>query len=80
MTQPRARISKDHAQFREDMTKAGFRVVDYRGRFAWSGPAVYTDREKGPQLQDVIRTTTIRLQWDCAGLDHIVHPKAYADE
>lgn len=70
----------DHEQFRKDMELAGHRVVEYRGRFFWLGPAVYTDREKGLLLQDLIRATKVPLQWDSAGFDHIVYPKKYADD
>lgn len=63
-------------QFVEDMRSAGYDVEHYHGRFYWQGPAVRTDEAGTPSLQDVIRATTIPVQWDNMGYDWIVYPIA----
>jgi hypothetical protein len=62
-----------HQQFTADMELAGYEVRDYQGRFYYSGPAVEVDRN---ELQDVIRATSVPLQWDSMGKTGlIVYPK-----
>ena len=63
-----------YAKFRADCERAGMEVTDYRGRFWYVGPAVATGRE-WPTLQDVIRATSVEVQWDDLGLGHIVYPR-----
>lgn len=66
----------DHETFRKDMEEAGREVEEYHGRFYWQGPAVRVDGYE--ELQDVIRETTISLQWDNMGLGYIVYPRSHA--
>jgi len=69
--------NKECNQFVEDMEAAGYEVRHYEGRSFWKGPAVVTDNENGDTLQDVIRATDVRLQWDQMGrCDLIVYPVA----
>lgn len=63
-------------QFVNDMEDEGIEVEHYHGRFYWEGPAVRTDRNGWPTLQDVIRATSVKVQWDSLGLDQIVYPIA----
>ncbi len=65
---------KAYVQFRADMQEAGFDVREYRGRFYYEGPAVETDRENGPCLQEIQRATRVKVQYDNLGLDLIVYP------
>lgn len=60
-----------YQQFREDMEDAGFDVEDYGGRNYYEGPAV---RIEQGDLQNVIRSTSVKLQWDQLGLGLIVYP------
>ncbi len=62
--------------FVEDMDAAGYDTEHYWGRFFWRGPAVRTDEDDGPTLQDVIRATSVPVQWDNLGRDYIVYPRA----
>ncbi len=64
-----------HQRFRDDMERAGIQVQEYRGRFFYEGPAVVTDEDGWPTLQDVIRATEVPLQWDNMGLDFVVYPQ-----
>ena len=66
-----------YAQFRADMEAAGLELEDYKGRYFYDGPAVRTDesRNEGPDLQEVIRMTTVPVQWDNLGYDYIVYPR-----
>ena len=64
----------DHLRFVEDMEEAGLEVKNYRGRFYWEGPAVQVD-----DLQDALRATKVRCQWDNLGLGWIVYPQAYGE-
>lgn len=64
----------DYVQFVEDMTRAGYRVFHYGGRWGWSGPAVRTDRNAYITEQDVFRATSIPLQRDSMGLDLVLYP------
>ena len=63
-----------YKQFAIDMQEAGIRWIDYQGRYHYDGPAAPTDEDKGPTLQDVIRATKVKVQWDQLGLHHIVYP------
>ena len=63
-----------YRRFREDMEQAGYEVREYAGRYFYRGPAVTTSRDAGVTMQDVIRATEVRLQWDNLGLDWIVYP------
>ena len=64
-----------HEQFEADMQDAGFDTEPYNGRFFWSGPAVRVN--DFPELQEVIRATTVLLQWDSLGKSgFIVYPHA----
>ena len=66
----------NYFKFEKDMKKAGFPTQEYRGRWSWKGPAVFTNESSGPTLQDVIRTTKVPLQWDSMGLDFVAYPAA----
>lgn len=49
------------------------RLEHYEGRGFYRGPAVRCDAE---ELNDVIRATTVRVQWDTMGKSgYIVYPK-----
>jgi hypothetical protein len=65
--------ARDAVQFVNDMESAeGFYEVEhYHGRAYWEGPAVRVEKN---ELQDVIRATTVRLQWDTLGDGWIVYP------
>ncbi len=60
-----------YEKFRKDCEGEGLEVRHYRGRFFYEGPAVSTK-----DIQDVIRATTVRVQWDQLGLGYIVYPEA----
>lgn len=66
-----------YQQFIENMEEVGYDVdLDYHGRFFYEGPAVRTNEDSEPTLQDVIRATRVDLQWDSLGRnDYIVYPK-----
>lgn len=64
-----------YEQFIEDMKKAGIEYDgEYHGRFFYHGPAVITDEEGFPTLQDVIRATKVKLQWDNMGMGFVTYP------
>ena len=66
----------NYAKFREDCEAEGMEVEDYRGRFYYEGPAVITSEDGWPTLQDVIRATSVKVQWDSMGRDdYIVYPR-----
>lgn len=67
---PRRREKPTHAKFRRDMKKAGFEVIDYKGRFFYDGPAVIC---RPNQRQEVYRSTDVRLQSDNMGLDYVLY-------
>lgn len=68
-------MKSSYNQFVEDMEEAGIEVMSaYNGRFFYKGPAVTTDREGYPSLQDVIRATKVKVRWDNLGLDYVVYP------
>lgn len=50
-------------------------VRHYNGRFYFSGPAVFTNEEGFPTKQDVIRATSMKVQWDNMAFDWVVYPK-----
>jgi hypothetical protein len=60
--------------FTEEMEAAGYEVnPEYGGRFFYRGPAVEVPRD---DLQEVIRSTIIPLQWDQMGRSRlIIYPK-----
>lgn len=66
--EPRYRLPETR-QFVEDMEAAGLEVEHYHGRFFWQGPAVRVD-----DLQDAMRHTSVKLQYDNMGLGWIVYP------
>lgn len=59
-----------YQKFADQCEEAGFRVSLYRGRFYYHGPAVSCD-----DIQEVIRATTVKVQWDQLGKGYIVYPK-----
>lgn len=64
-----------YERFIEDMKRAGIEYEEeYYGRFFYDGPAVRTNEQGFPTLQDVIRATKIELQWDNLGHDFIIYP------
>lgn len=65
---------QSYQQFRKDMEEAGYEIKEYRGRYFYRGPAVFTNEREGPTLQDVIRATNVRLQWDHLAFDWVVYP------
>lgn len=66
-----------YKKFIRDMEANGFKWEEYRGRFYYHGPAVRTDEQglRGPTLQDVMRVSSVPVQWDNLGLHFIVYPK-----
>jgi hypothetical protein len=67
-----------HQKFVEDMNLAGIVTAPYRGRFFWEGPAVHSDQQNGPTLQDIIRNTAVPLQWDSLASNYVVYPVGQA--
>lgn len=67
--------NEKYQQFVEDMEESGIEWEDYHGRFMYHGPAVRTDENNWPALQDVIRATKVKLQWDNLAFDWIVYPR-----
>ena len=65
-------------KFVRDMTKAGYDVRHYRGRWFWEGPAVAVDSPQDGQ--SVIRATRVMLQSDALGLGVIYYPVASGKE
>jgi hypothetical protein len=63
-----------HEKFVEDMRVAGIVTAPYRGRFFWEGPAARSDQQNGPTLQDIIKKTTVPLQWEALNSNYIVYP------
>lgn len=62
-----------HRRFIESMEEAGYEVdPDYHGRYYYVGPAVRVGSQT--EIQDVIRSTPLTLQWDQMGLGYIVYP------
>lgn len=56
-------------QFVRDMEAAGLKPYHYEGRFFYKGPAVNVD-----DLQDALRATAVKCQWDNLGLGWVVYP------
>ena len=67
-----------HEKFVEDMGAAGIVTAAYLGRFFWEGPAARSDQQNGPTLQDIIKKTTVPLQWDALNSNYIVYPAGQA--
>lgn len=63
------RKQRRYQDFRDDMEGAGYAVEEYQGRYQYRGPAVMVESR---ELQDVIRATTVRVQWDHMGKDGLV--------
>jgi hypothetical protein len=60
-------------RFALDMDEAGIDWEDYHGRSYYHGPAARTDSFFS--LQDIIRATKVKVQWDSMGRDgYIVYP------
>jgi len=57
-------------RFVRECREAGLEVEHYEGRFFYTGPAVRTK-----DVQEVIRATRVKVQWDNLGLGYIVYPK-----
>jgi hypothetical protein len=55
--------------FTADMRTVGYAVEPYHGRDYYEGPSVRIERR---ELQDVIRATTVKLQWDSLGKSEVV--------
>ena len=70
----RRSLVEDAKKFVEDMAEVGIETEHYNGRFFWQGPAARTDEDGWPTMQDVIRATTVKVQWDNLGLDWIIYP------
>lgn len=64
----------DAIRFVNDMQNLGLDVKHYKGRFFWEGPSVQTSRKHDVDLQDIIKATRVKLQWDSMGLDQVVYP------
>jgi hypothetical protein len=67
-----------HEKFVSDMRVAGIVTAAYRGRFFWEGPAVRSNQQHGPTLQDIIGKTAVPLQWDARNSNYIVYPSGPA--
>jgi hypothetical protein len=63
--------SKTQKQFKKAMLKAGYPVQTYRGRFFYKGWAA---RVPQYELQDAIRATRVKVQYDNLGFDFIMYP------
>lgn len=62
--------------FRQECEDNQIEVEHYEGRCYYKGPAVRTNENDWPTLQDVIRATSMKLVWDNMGRDdYIVYPK-----
>lgn len=64
--------NEDCNRFVKDMTKAGYEVSHYHGRYFWEGPSVRCDRDG---YDDVVRATKVKLQRDNLGLGWVVYPR-----
>lgn len=65
--------SSKQKQFREDMIEAGFAVQFYNGRHYYEGWATVIDDQD--HLQDVVRATDVKLQWDDMGKGLVIYPR-----
>jgi hypothetical protein len=63
-----------YERFVGDMRVAGIPTAAYSGRFFWEGPAAPSNQQNGPTLQDIIKKTVIRLQWDGLASNYVVYP------
>ncbi len=68
---------KRHQEFIDQVREAGWPKqdlqLDYHGRFFYVGPALVLPKE---DLQEIIRATTMELEWDDMGRDsYIVYPR-----
>ena len=64
---------KHYIKFTEDMEEADRDVEYYNGRNFYHGPAIRCDES---ELQDVIRETEVKVQWDTMGKSGlIIYPK-----
>jgi hypothetical protein len=68
----RANRQTDVCRFMRDMRRAGLRLRAYNGRSFYRGPAVSIESDS--ELQDIIRATRVKLQWDSLGRGSIVYP------
>lgn len=50
---------------------AGLEPYHYHGQFYYKGPAVDVS-----DIQDAIRATSVKVQWDNMGLDYVVYPRS----
>jgi hypothetical protein len=57
-------------QFVDEVESNGLVTEHYYGRFFYEGPAVRVD-----ELQDAIRATSVKVQWDSMGAGYIVYPR-----
>lgn len=67
--------TKEQKQFREDMTRAGIKVLVYSGRYmygdyTWS---VNCECEDEPSMHEVLRATSIRLRQDTMGTGIVLY-------
>ena len=67
-------FAQDNEAAKKYLSALGYEVREYAGRSYYRGPAVTTSRAADVTVQDVIRATEVRLQWDNLGLDFIVYP------
>lgn len=58
-----------YAKFHQECEDAGYEVEQYKGRNFYSGPAV---RISATELEDIVRATTVKLQWDTMGWDGLI--------
>ncbi len=73
METPEHYETQRYEQFRQDLEEAGYEVEHYQGRWFYQGPAVRIDSD---ELQDIIRLTDVKVQWDELGKDGlIVYPR-----
>ena len=59
--------------FWDEIRKMGKTPYHYEGRYYYEGPAVNVDDDD--EKQEVIRATSMPLQWDNLGLGWVVYPK-----
>ena len=59
-------------KFVSDMESIGLDVQNYKGRFYYDGPAVIVG-----DIQEAIRATKLKLQWDNMAFDYVVYPEKY---
>ena len=65
---------KKNNLFAEEMVASGMAVRQYRGRNFYEGPSVTCEKV---DLQEVIRSTSVELQWDNMGKSqYVVYPRS----